>query len=171
MVESSVLVPVYRGGDGELRLVLIRRSDSGGHGGDLAFPGGKRDAADKSMLHTALREAREEIGIPENRIEILAHLPPTETRISGFRIYPFLGRVIQPVQWQRNEREVAEILDVSLVEVVSAEVVDEDVSSPATIASPQRTPCYRVGAQQLWGVSYRILRALAPRLLAGEWKV
>lgn len=171
MVDSGVLVPVYRGGDGALRVVLIRRSDWGGHAGHLAFPGGKRDPADASMLQTALREAREEIGIPADRIEILAELPPIETRTSGFRIYPVLGRVIQPVRWQRNAREVAEIMDLSLLELVDAEVTDDDAASSAAVPAAVRTPYYRVGAHQLWGVSYRILRALAPRLLAGEWEI
>jgi 8-oxo-dGTP pyrophosphatase MutT (NUDIX family) len=171
MIEASVIVPVYRGANGELRLILIRRSDSGAHGGHLAFPGGKRDAGDSSMLDTALREAWEEIGIPENQIEILARLPPTETRTTSFRVYPFLGRIIQPVAWQRNEREVAEIMDVSLLELIGAEVLDEDIESAAAAAGSQRTPYYRVGEYQLWGLTFRILRGLIPRLLAGEWKI
>ena len=171
MIDASVLIPVYRSSDGELRLVVIRRSDNGTHGGHLALPGGKRDLGDSSMLETALREAWEEIGIPENKIEILAELPPIETRTSNFRVYPFLGRIIGPVAWQRNEREVAEIMDVSLVELVAAEVLDEDSGSANAAAGPRRTPYYRVGEYQLWGLTFRILRGLIPRLLAGEWKV
>src|SRR5512140_3765067 len=126
MIEASVLVPVYRGAGGELRLILIKRSDNGAHAGHLAFPGGKRDPGDRSMLHTALREAREEIGLRPDQIEILTELPLAETRATGFRVHPFLGRVIQPVTWQRNEREVAEIMDVSLAELAAAEVLNED---------------------------------------------
>jgi len=171
MTEASVLVPVYRGSSGELRLILIRRSDNGVHGGHLAFPGGKRDAGDRSMLDTALREAREEIGIPEDRIEILAELPPTETRTTGFRVHAFLGRVIQPVAWKRNEREIAQIMDLSVTELVDGEVLDEDVGLSGDASAPRRTPYYRVGDDQLWGLSFRILHGVIPRLLAGEWKV
>jgi 8-oxo-dGTP pyrophosphatase MutT (NUDIX family) len=171
MIEAGVLVPVYRGAGGELRLILIRRSDNGIHGGHLAFPGGKRDPGDRSMLDTALRETREEIGIPESRVEILAELPPAETRTTGFRVYPFLGRIIQPVAWQRNEHEVAEIMDLSLLELVGAEVLNEDAELPAADAAPRRTPYYRVGDYQLWGLSFRILRGILPRLLEGEWEV
>ena len=171
MIDASVLIPVYRDTKGELRLILIRRSDNGTHGGHLALPGGKRDPGDGSMLDTALREAWEEIGIPKNRIEILAELPPTETRTTNFRVFPFLGRVILPVAWRRNEREVAEIMDVSLVELAGAEVLDEDIGSAATAAGPRRTPYYRVKEYELWGLTFRILRGLMPRLLAGEWKV
>ncbi len=164
LVEAAVLIPLYRRA-GDLRVVLIRRSEVGAHGGHLAFPGGKRDAGDRSTLDTALRETQEEVGIGPERIEILAELPPTETRSTSFRIYPFIGRIIQPVEWHRNEREVAEILDVSLAGLAAAEVhVD---------AGPHahHAPYYRVGEYRLWGVSYRILQGLMPRLLRGEWNV
>jgi 8-oxo-dGTP pyrophosphatase MutT (NUDIX family) len=164
MIEASVLVPVYRGTNGELRVILIRRSNNG-------IPGGKRDPGDRSMLDTALREAREEIGIPESQIEILAELPATETRTSGFRVHSFLGRIILPVAWQRSEHEVAEIMDLSLAELVDAEVLDEDPGLPADASAPARLPYYRVGDEQLWGLTFRILRGVIPRLLAGEWKV
>ncbi|MFH1603858.1 MAG: CoA pyrophosphatase [Pseudomonadota bacterium] len=168
LVESSVLIPVYRGADGEVRVVLIRRTSGGSHSGHLAFPGGKHDAGDKSMLDTALREAWEEIGIPASRIEILEHLPPAQTRNSGFRVYPFIGRVIQPVEWKRNEREVAEIMDLSVRGLIGTEVLEEDA---AAALAPGRTPYYPVGKYQLWGLTFRILQGLAPRLLAGEWKI
>lgn len=171
MIEASVLVPVYRGANGELRVILIRRSNNGIHGGHLAFPGGKRDPGDRSMLDTALREAREEIGIQKNQIEILAELPPTETRSTGFRVHPFVGRIIQPIAWQRSEHEVAEIMDLSLAELADAEVLDEDPGLPVDASAPARIPYYRVGDDQLWGLTFRILRGVIPRLLAGEWKV
>jgi 8-oxo-dGTP pyrophosphatase MutT (NUDIX family) len=164
-VEAAVLVLVYRRADGDFRLVLIRRSDVGAHGGHLALPGGKRDPMDGSMMETALREAREEIGLLRDQIEILAELPPTDTRTTNFRIYPFLGRVIQPVSWQRNERDVAEILDVSLVELAAGEIRVED--APAE----QQAPYYRVGEYRLWGATFRLLSVLVPRLLAGEWEI
>lgn len=171
LVEASVLVPVYRGADGELRLVFIRRSEAGAQGGQLAFPGGKRDAADGSLLDTALREAREEVGIPEDRIQILAALPPMETKTTHFRVFPFVGRVLLPVAWQRNEREVAEIFDVPLLELVKDEVIGEDPGPSTPAAASRRAPYYRVGQYQLWGLSYRILSGLVPRLAAREWEI
>jgi 8-oxo-dGTP pyrophosphatase MutT (NUDIX family) len=164
-VEAAVLVPVYRRADGDLRLVLIRRSHGGAHGGHLALPGGKRDPTDRSILDTALREAHEEIGLRRDQIEILSELQPTDTRTTHFRIYPVLARIIQPVALQRNEREVAEILDVSLVELAASEIRVED--APAE----QQAPYYRVGEYRLWGATFRLLSVLVPRLLAGEWEI
>jgi len=164
-VEAAVLVPVYRRVDGDLRLVLIRRSLFGAHGGHLALPGGKRDSTDRSMLETALREAQEEIGLRRDRIQILAELQPTDTRSTNFRIHPFLVRIIQPVVLQRNELEVAEILDVSLAELAACEIRAEDAPSE------RQAPYYRVGGHRLWGASFRLLSVLVPRLLAGEWDI
>ncbi len=164
-VESAVLVPVYRRADGDLRLVLILRSDVGVHGGHLALPGGKRDPGDLSLLETALREAHEEVGLHRDQIEILAELPPTDTRSTNFRIYPFLARVIQPVTWRLDDREVAEILDVSLAELLAAEVSIEDAPTD------RQAPYYRIGEHRLWGATYRLVSVLIPRLLAGEWDI
>ena len=52
---AAVLVPVFRDGDGRLRIVLIVRTDHGLHGGQLAVPGGKQDPADESLLMVRLR--------------------------------------------------------------------------------------------------------------------
>ncbi len=63
MIRSAVLVPIYRSATGRLKMVIIRRSAGGVHGGQLAFPGGKHDKADLNLQGTALREANEEIGL------------------------------------------------------------------------------------------------------------
>jgi 8-oxo-dGTP pyrophosphatase MutT (NUDIX family) len=162
-VEAAVLIPVYRRVDGDLRLVLVRRSDFGAHGGHLALPGGKHDPSDGSLLKTALREGYEELGIRRDQIEILAELSPIDTRTTNFRIYPFLARVIQPITWQRDEREIAEILDVSLAQLSETRMEDAP--------GEQQAPYYRVGEYRLWGVTFRLLSPLVPRLLSGEWAI
>src|SRR5437773_8696014 len=79
LVDSAVLAPLYRDTDGRLRLVFIRRSPFGTHGGQIAFPGGRREPEDADLLTTALREADEEIGLDPHSVEILAALPVIET--------------------------------------------------------------------------------------------
>ena len=70
LVDSAVLAPLYRDADGRLRLVFIRRSPFGVHGGQIAFPGGRREAEDPDLLTTALRESEEEIGLDRNLVEV-----------------------------------------------------------------------------------------------------
>ncbi len=169
--DAGVLVPVYRSGDGELHIITVLRSDGGVHGGQVAFPGGKLDECDGSMLECALREAREEVGLTSDRVEVLAHLPAIETRTTGYRVYPFLARIIPPNQWQWAEREIAAVIDVSLSELVRPEAQGKAVARFSTWKRSAEFPFYRVGSHRLWGLSYRILHPLIPRLMAGEWPV
>lgn len=171
VVEAAILIPVFRGNSGELRLVLVRRSEGGRHGGQLAFPGGKRDPEDTSLLATAVRETSEETGLSRDAVEILAHLPAVDTNTTGFRIFPFLARIVPPTQWRRDEREIAEIIEVTLGDLARPEAHGEEFKRLPAWPQPRPTPFYRVGAYQLWGATYRILHPLIPRLLAGEWDV
>jgi 8-oxo-dGTP pyrophosphatase MutT (NUDIX family) len=170
-IDSAALIPVYRDRDGDLRLVMIRRGEGGIHGGHLAFPGGKRDPADESLLRTALREAEEEIGLPADAIELLAELPPADTRTSNFRIHPFLARITRPVAWRPCAREVAEVLEVPLRDLADVTAHCPDVTPELSPLEAQRVPFYRIGRDQLWGASYRIVQLLLPRLLSGEWRL
>ena len=171
MLDAAVLIPVYRSVNGELRIVMVLRTPGGVHGGQVAFPGGKRDDCDSSMLETALREAREEVGLTTDKVEVLAHLPAIETRTTGYRVYPFLARIIPPVQWQCAEREIADILDIALSELVRPEAHGTTVERFSTWQESAEVSFYRVGPHRLWGLSYRILNPLIPRLIAGEWEV
>jgi 8-oxo-dGTP pyrophosphatase MutT (NUDIX family) len=171
MQDAAVLIPVYRSGDGDVRIVMVLRSHGGVHGGQVAFPGGKRDDCDLSMLECALREAREEVGLTADNIEVLAHLPAIETRTTGYRVYPFLARIIPPVQWQRAEREIADVFDVALSELIRPEAHGTTVERFSTWQASSEVSFYRVGPHRLWGLSYRIIHPLIPRLLAGEWEV
>ncbi len=170
MIDAALVVPVYRSDDGELHIVVILRQPGGVHGGQVAFPGGKHDPADETMLDTALREVQEELGLLIDRGDILAELPVVETRTTGYRVFPFLARIQVPNRWRLAEREIAEIIDVKLNELLrSASLTKKMERFPAE--PPQQVSFYQVGAYQLWGLSYRILHPLIPRLLDGEWDV
>ncbi len=171
LVEAAVLIPVYRDKNDEIRLVLVRRGKGGIYGGQLAFPGGKRDPHDQSMLAAALRETREEIGLSPDRIKILASLRVVETRTTGYLVFPFLARVTPPSKWYRNEREIAEIIAVRLGDLARPGAEGEEIKQFPTWPEPRQTPFYRVGTYKVWGVTYRILHSLIPRLLAGEWTI
>ena len=60
-------MPLFERG-GDLHIVYIRRSDHvASHRGQVAFPGGRVDAGDATLLDAALREAHEEVGIDPRR--------------------------------------------------------------------------------------------------------
>lgn len=171
MIDAAVLIPVYRSGDGELHIVMILRNPGGVHGGQVAFPGGKHDPEDETMLDTALREAREELGLVVERSDVLAELPMQQTRTTGYRVFPYLARIRVPSQWQIAEREIAAILDVKLRDLTKPDSQERMIERFPTWQRAEQVSFYRVGAHRLWGLSYRILQPVIPRLVAGEWDI
>jgi 8-oxo-dGTP pyrophosphatase MutT (NUDIX family) len=172
LVDSAVLAPLYRDPQGRLRLVFIRRSPHGLHGGQIAFPGGRREPEDTDLLATALREAEEEVGLDPTTVDVLAELPVIETVATGFRVAPFLGRLKgPPPTWRRQETEIDEILEVPIEDLVRPETHAVEHWQLANWLEPREIPFYRIGPYKLWGATYKIVEPLLPRLVAGEWRV
>ena len=164
MTPSAVLVPVFRDSGAELRLVLVRRAAGGPHGGQLGLPGGRWEPDDGSLLETALRETEEEIGLPREDVEVIAELQSLETRTSGFLVHPFLAVVRPPAEWRLATDEITGIITPTLAELVAAEArVERELEG-------RLVECVLVGDDPpLWGLTLRLLDALLPRLLNGEW--
>lgn len=166
---SAVLVPLWRDDAGAWRLVIVRRTEGGAHGGQLAFPGGVREAWDDSATATALREAEEEIGLPPSAVTPIAELPPVGTHTTGFVIAPVLARIERPAAWRLAAAEVAEVLEPALAPWLDpgARRFADDLAPPpwAGIALPY----YAIGPHRLWGASERILTPLLARIRGGEW--
>jgi 8-oxo-dGTP pyrophosphatase MutT (NUDIX family) len=169
--DAAVLVPVYPDDEGHLKVVLIRRSQVGVHGGEIALPGGKKNQKDSSLIETAIRETKEEIGLEPDAIKILEHLPAVETIVTGYRIYPFLGRIVPPPAWRREKREIDEIIEVRVKDFTRPGIHGEEMRQFSFWPGPLNIHFYRIGSHKLWGATYRILHPLIPRLLAGEWPV
>lgn len=171
MIDAALVIPVYRSRDGGLHIVMILRQPGGVHGGQVAFPGGKHDPEDETMLDTAIREVREELGLLIDRADVLAELPVVETRTTGYRVFPYLARIQVPNRWQLAEREIAEIIDVKLNDLLRPDGHAKMVERFPTWQQPQQVSSYQVGSYRLWELSYRILHPVIPRLMEGEWDV
>ena len=172
LIDSAVLAPIYRDSRGQLRLVFVVKGPGGRHGGQVAFPGGRRESSDADLLTTALREAEEEIGLSRREVDVLAELPVIDTTSTGFRVAPFLGRLLGPPPvWRRQETEIAEILEVPLPDLIDPAAHGVEVWDFPGWPGPRRIEFYRIGPHKLWGVTYRIVEPLLPRLSAGEWEI
>src|SRR5687767_3601325 len=110
---AAVLIPVIAQAQGLTVLFTQRTQHLKSHSGQVSFPGGRAEPGDASAEFTALREAKEEIGLAPERVEILGRLPEYHTR-TGFRIVPVVGAVLPPLTLQPDANEVAEIFEVPL---------------------------------------------------------
>lgn len=169
--DAAVLVPIYRDSNGELKLILIKRSDYGIHAGQLAFPGGKTEPCDNSLFETALRETEEEIGLIKDNVKYLTDLPVIKTMTTKYRIYPFLGKITPMKTWNIQKEEVSEIIEVNVNDLVGDDLHATGMFKLEDWDEPREISYYIVGTYQLWGATYRIVRDLLPRLLKNEFNI
>ncbi|MDP9000841.1 MAG: CoA pyrophosphatase [Myxococcota bacterium] len=110
---AAVLLPLFER-DGEVHVWLVRRPASmRSHAGQVAFPGGKNEASDDSLLITALRETEEELGIARASVDVLGALDDMLT-VTGFTITPWVGWLAPNVEVRPNPSEVARAFAPSL---------------------------------------------------------
>ena len=110
---AAVLVPLVLR-DAHLSLLLTQRGQNlTTHSGQIAFPGGRQDESDRDSVHTALREAQEEVGLAPSFVEVLGTLPIYVTG-SAFIITPVVALVQPGFQLQPNPHEVADVFEVPL---------------------------------------------------------
>lgn len=164
---AGVLVPFYLR-DGELRLLMFRRTDRvPTHKNQVAFPGGSREAGDRDLLDTALREAREEVGIDPARVRPLGALRPFPTRVNEFFVSPFAGFLRDPDPvFVPQPFEVEQILELPLAELRDRRVRRVGIVPGFNVPIP--LPYYRVQGSIIWGVSGAIVAELLDALSEAE---
>ena len=169
---AAVLVPVYRDEEGELRVVLVVRADDGGlHGGQLGLPGGKPEPGDADLLATALREAEEEVGLAPSSVEVVAALSHLDTRATGWRVYPFLGRIPADTGWRLDQAEIVGVLTPGIRALADPAARGRLPFTSLRFSEPVLVDGIDVDGHVLWGMTLRLLDELVPRLLAGEWEL
>lgn len=109
---ASVLVPLVMR-DAPTVLLTRRMPHLRAHAGQISFPGGRVEAADPDPVHTALREAHEEVGLPGEQVEVIGALP-TYTTGTGFVVTPVVGLVEPDLSLRPDPAEVEEIFEVPL---------------------------------------------------------
>lgn len=167
---AAVLLPFYRDVAGALRLILIERTRHGRHGGQIALPGGKREATDSTLRTTAVRETCEELGLAPYDLEVVGELEPVRTRSTGYQVWPFIGRLCRvPAIWRPGEAEVASVLDVGVRELADPAIRGFAEMEFASWKVRERVPVRRIGGHLVWGLTLRILEPVLPRALAGEF--
>ena len=111
--DASVLIPLIPRPQGMQLLLTRRTAHLLVHPGQISFPGGSRDAGDRNAIHTALREAEEEIGLQAQWVEPLGSMP-TYTTITGYAVTPVVGIVDPQASLQAQASEVDEVFEVPL---------------------------------------------------------
>lgn len=137
----------------DLRVLVVKRAEnpSDSWSGQMALPGGKRDAKDRDLKDTVIREVAEETNINvRNGGRFLGVLPPQQSkRRPDLTILPFVILLEQEPAIRVKEGEVERVLWVSLNALAHKE-------GPVTFSFGER-PAYTVGQYVVWGLTYNIL--------------
>ena len=111
---AAVLIPLVARKGGALSIFFTQRPETmKEHPGQISFPGGRQARGDASAVETALREAKEEIGLAPKQVEIIGRLSPYHT-ITGYRVTPVVGLVEGAFTPRLDPREVADAFTVPL---------------------------------------------------------
>jgi 8-oxo-dGTP pyrophosphatase MutT (NUDIX family) len=153
---AAVLVPMIWHGE-EPHLLFTQRTETvRHHQGQISFPGGHRDPEDTDLIHTALREAHEELGLPPSDVEVLGRLSDYLTRTSIHHLTPVVGHVLRvPERWVLQEDEVAEAFEVPL-----ADLLDPSIEGEYEWTWEGRqgtTPAFRWQGRVIWGATAEML--------------
>lgn len=106
---AAVLIPVVMHDDPTV-LLTRRTSHLKAHAGQISFPGGRMEPEDPDPVATALREAREEVGIEPEYVEVLGSLPQYTT-VTGFIVTPVVGLIRPPLLVKPDPYEVDEVFE------------------------------------------------------------
>jgi len=147
-------------------ILLIKRMERSGDpwSGQISFPGGHKSATDLELLHTAIREAEEEVGIKLSQEELLGPLPFVTTRSRRVQVVPFVFQLKSPATVRKN-REVAESFWVPLNELTRLEVRKREVHVDEGNLDVN---CYDYNGRIIWGLTFRILNILLDRKVEDE---
>ncbi|AIN18822.1 NUDIX domain protein [Yersinia frederiksenii Y225] len=157
---AAVLIPIVC--RPEPTLLLTRRSDHlRKHAGQVAFPGGKADPQDFSLIDTALREAEEEVAIPTSAVHVLGQLAPLDSS-SGYQVTPVVGLVPANIAFQGNEEEVAGLFEIPLREALRlSRYYSLDIHRGGI---NHRVYLSWYESQFIWGLTAAIIRRLAQQV-------
>jgi len=156
--ESAVLVPLFISG-GSVHVVFTeRRHDLKRHPGEISFPGGRQDPGE-TLVETALREAREEIGLDPSTVEIIGELDHLMTFTSKTAIVPFVGILPgRPLDLVPSPDEVELILTLPVRELLHADTFHQEVWN--FLGGERPMMFFDVVGDTIWGATARILYGL-----------
>lgn len=170
--DSAVAIILFHNSENKLCTIVTQRQQyEGSHSGQISFPGGKKEQDDPDLVHTAIRECREEIGIDAGAFELLKELTPLFVPVSKFLITPFVFySTEQSFEYIRSEREVAEIYELDLLELYEPEaVITLDIPLNKEFMM-KNVPHFKQGDILIWGATALILNELKDLLKSDSGK-
>jgi ADP-ribose pyrophosphatase YjhB (NUDIX family) len=124
------------------------------HSGQISFPGGKADPSDTDLVHTALRETFEEVGVPLDRERVVGRLDDAWS-VSRRLVYPYVAVSESEPSFTPNPAEVSRLLVGELSNLLEPDALQTRKLSFEGIEFIDQT--YTVEGETVWGLTADIL--------------
>lgn len=157
--ESAVMMLLFER-DRDFHFLLIERTSTNPndkHGGQISFPGGRRDPDDATLEATAIRETHEEVGIRPEEVKLLGGLTELYIPVSNYLVYPFLGVVEAPFQVVPQPSEVKSVLAVPLADLLDAANLRNTTIRLSGGLVLKDVPYFHLEDKVVWGATAMIL--------------
>jgi 8-oxo-dGTP pyrophosphatase MutT (NUDIX family) len=159
--EAAVAVILAPAAEGELALLFIKRAEhpKDPWSGQMALPGGRRDASDPNLLATAIRETAEETGIalqPEEVVGELDDLSPVSPHLPPLVVRPFVFGLPETPTVRLSAEATLHLW------VPRVRMAEHRTEETVVVAGGRQltVPGYRIGAHFIWGMTERIISPL-----------
>jgi len=164
--ESAVALILYPK-SGQHNLLYIKRPVyNGAHSGQVAFPGGKQDPEDENLLHTSIRECKEEIGVSLRKDEYIGELSSLFIPVSNINVVPYLFLLNKEPSLKLDTREVEYVFSVSLEDLMNDTLLGLDYKTMQ--GEELKIPYFQFSGHKVWGATSMITNELKYMLKKSE---
>ena len=153
---AAVLALFYPNQNNEVSLLLTKRANYiGTHSGQISFPGGKFEKSDLNLKETALRETFEEVGIFQEKIDIVREITEVYIPPSNFSVTPFIG-ILNDIPVFKLNSEVAKIIEIPFPDLLDDTMLGS-ISITNSYMKETSVPCFNFDGSVIWGATAMIL--------------
>lgn len=153
--KSSIIILLYCKNSTWYTVLFQRPVYDGMHSGQVCFPGGKMEKRDNSLMETAIREAREEIGVDPENIKIIGELTSLYIPVSDYLVQPYIGYLDRDPVFVPDPFEVQDIITVP-VQIL----IDPEIRKKKTVKFHGQNiviPYFSIEHHDVWGATAMII--------------
>jgi len=166
---AAVLLHLFPDDHNIFRMCFIKRSSrypEDPHAGQIAFPGGQREVQDKSHWHTALREAKEEVGISLENTKKVGPLSKLYIPVSNFIVYPYLSYSEETPHFRLQEEEVVALITPKVSDILAEKTLQFREIKVGRNRILPKVPHFYLEEHIIWGATAMILNEFKASVLA-----